>query len=280
MKAPIYLLLISALLLGACAHLDNSFLRSAEPLAKGDARGIALVSSSYSYASGLNFEPDSTLGLNSRARKADLGFQLPADVDIGLGNGFQIGGQLALALAEDFDRDISFPWPSLTTSLRAYLQYSLPIRDSYWLGFAPGILYHQEVLSIKEKDSLGPIDEPGYLLQQRGIGGEFPLTISRVKHSKDKKISHSLTLRYGIIRVSSKINEYRSIFHYDIIYNQADQIISRYAIIYTWQWGDDLTPIFVDLGIEFSDKKGLVVPVVGIKRLFDLPWKNKPAVME
>ncbi|MDD4560397.1 MAG: hypothetical protein WCQ59_06875 [Candidatus Cloacimonadaceae bacterium] len=276
MKVHIYLSLLSVLMLSACTHLDNCFLRSAEPLPKGKARGTASLSSSYSYAPALNFEPDSTLGLNSRPREAELGFQLPAGVDLGLGNGFQVGGQLALALAE------SHSWPSLTTSFRGYLQYSLPIRDSYWLGFAPGILYHQEDVSLKEQEPWpwGQIDEPGYLLEQRGIGGEFPLTISRVKYSKDKKISHSLTFRYGIIRVSSKINEYRSIFHNDIIYDQADQNISRYAAIYTWQWEKGIANLSLDLGIEFSDKKGMVVPVVGIKRLFDLPWGNKPTFKE
>lgn len=278
MKVHIYLSLLSALILSACAHLDNSHLRSAEPLPKGKARGMALVSSSYSYAPALNFEPDSTLGLNSRSREADLGFQLPAGVDFGLGNGFQVGGQLALALAESFSLEY---WPSVTTSFRGYLQYSLPIRDSYWLGFAPGVLYHQEVLSLKELEAMsGYIYAPGYLLKQRGIGGEFPLTISKVKYSKDKKISHSLTFRYGIIRVSSKINEYRSIFHDDIIYDQADQNISRYAVIYTWQWEEEMANLSLDLGIEFSDKKGMVVPVVGFKRLFDLPWGNKPTLKE
>nr|MDK2851636.1 hypothetical protein [Candidatus Cloacimonadota bacterium] len=34
------------------------------PLPKGKARGMALVSSSYSYAPALNFEPDSTLGFD------------------------------------------------------------------------------------------------------------------------------------------------------------------------------------------------------------------------
>lgn len=270
--------MLSALILSACAHLDNSYLRSAEPLPKGKARGMALVSSSYSYAPALNFEPDSTLGLNSRSREADLGFQVPAGVDFGLGNGFQVGGQLALALAESFSLEY---WPSVTTSFRGYLQYSLPIRDSYWLGFAPGVLYHQEVLSLKKQEEMtGLIDEPLYHLKQRGIGGEFPLTISKVKYSKDKKISHSLTFRYGIIRVSSKINEYRSIFHDDIIYDQADQNISRYAVIYTWQWEEEMANLSLDLGIEFSDKKGMVVPVVGVKRLFDLPWGNKPTLTE
>ena len=47
MKGLVYLILLSAFMLGACAHLDNGFLRSAEPLPKGDSRGFASVSSSY-----------------------------------------------------------------------------------------------------------------------------------------------------------------------------------------------------------------------------------------
>ena len=66
MKGLVYLILLSAFMLGACAHLDNGFMRSAEPLPKGGSRGFASVSSSYSYTPGLNFEPDGTLGLNSR----------------------------------------------------------------------------------------------------------------------------------------------------------------------------------------------------------------------
>ncbi|MDD2211333.1 MAG: hypothetical protein PHN71_08470 [Candidatus Cloacimonetes bacterium] len=165
MKVQIYLSLLSALILSACAHLDNSFLRSAEPLPKGKARGMALVSSSYSFAPALNFEPDSTLGLNSRSRKADLGFQLPAGVDFGLGNGFQVGAQLALALDESISPK---PLPSLSTSFRGYLQYSLPIRDSYWLGFAPDMLYHQGVVSLKKPELLFDTVGPGYLLEQQG----------------------------------------------------------------------------------------------------------------
>jgi hypothetical protein len=33
--------------------------------------------------------------------------------------------------------------------------------------------------------------------------------------------------------------------------------------------------ISLTLYIEFSDKKGMVVPVVGMKRLSVLPWGNK-----
>ena len=271
MKTHIYLLLLSALLLSACAHLDNGFLRSAEPLPGGDTREFVIASSSYSYAPGLDFEPDSALGLNSRARKADLRFQLPAGMDIGLGKGFQIGGQLSLAPGNDFNAGLS---PSLTSSLRGYLQYSLPLRESYWLGLSPGLLYHNEVSSI------GQIGDKGYLLGQHGVGGEFPLTITRTNHSKDKKNSNSLTLRYSIIRVSSKINEYQSIFHANIKYDQADQNIARYAVIYTHQLENDWTRTFLDLGIEFSDKKGLVVPVIGLKTVFYPPWKKRHKLEE
>lgn len=278
MKTPIYLLLLATLILSACAHLDNGFLRSAEPLQRGNSHGFVSPSLSYSYAPALNFEPDSTLALNSRIRQADLAFQIPGGLDIGLGKGFQIGGQLSLAPGQDFDAGFS---PSLTSAFRGYLQYSLPLMDSYWLGLSPGILLHSEVSSI------GPplmelTSDKGHLLKQQGIGGEFPLTITRTYHSKDKKNSSSLTFRYSVIKVSSKINEYRSIFHANAIYDQADQNVSRYAIIYTHQLENGLIRAFMDFGIEFSDKKGLVVPVIGIKTIFNPPWqkKHKSAIEE
>lgn len=71
MKAPIYLLLLSILTLSACAHLDNGFMRSAEPLEKGDIRGSFGISSSYSYVPGLDFEPDYSLNLNNRLRGSE-----------------------------------------------------------------------------------------------------------------------------------------------------------------------------------------------------------------
>ena len=98
MRLPLYLLLLSALLLSACAHLDNGFMRSAEPLEKGEIRQFIGISSSYSYAPGLNFQPDSILVLNAREKRADLLVQFPQGLDIGLGHGLQIGWQASFSL--------------------------------------------------------------------------------------------------------------------------------------------------------------------------------------
>lgn len=268
---PIYLLLLSALMLSACAHLDNGFMRSAEPLEKGEARGSFGVSSSYSYAPGLNFEPDSLIDLNSRSRDSKLGFQLPAGMDIGLGRNFQVGGQLSLSPGDNLAGKT--PIWSITSTSRGYLQYSHPLRDSYWLGFSPGLLFHNEIWEIGPK-----IPMPGenyYTLKHQSIGGEFPLTITKTNHSIDQKRSNSLTFRYSILKISSEISASKSIFHQTYYYDQPDQHISRYAIIYTHQLENDRTRTFFDVGIEFSDKKGLIVPVIGLKTLFNPPWKKK-----
>lgn len=271
MKAPHYLLLLAALLLSACAHLDNGFMRSAEPLEKGETRNSFGVSSSYSMSPGLNFEPDSLLGLNSRSKKAKLGFQFPTGMDIGLGRNFQAGGQLSLAPGDGLGGKYRI-W-SVTNTSRGYLQYSLPLGDSYWLGFSPGLLFHNEIWEVGPKAFfLGTSD---YMLKYQSLGGEFPLTITRTDHSIDRKRSHSLTFRYSILQISSKISSSKSIFHETLYYDQPDQSISRYAFIYTHQLENELAGTFIDLGIELSDKKGLVVPVIGVRTIFDLPWKAK-----
>ncbi|MCB5261186.1 MAG: hypothetical protein LHW64_02640 [Candidatus Cloacimonetes bacterium] len=144
MKAPLYLLLLSVLLLSACAHLDNGFMRSALPLEKGEARGSFGVSSSYSYAPGLNFEPDSLMDLNSGSRGTDLGFQLPTGMDIGLGRHFQVGGQVSLSLGDNLAGKL-YSW-SITNTSRGYLQYSHPLKDSY--ADSRMILYRNIVIPL------------------------------------------------------------------------------------------------------------------------------------
>lgn len=282
MKVPLYLLLLSVLLLSACAHLDNGFMRSAEPLEKGEIRGSFGISSSYSYAPGLDFEPEHILVLNNRIRGSEYVCQAPVGLDIGLGKRFQMGGQVSLSGGGKKNNDI-FP---LTNSFRGYLQYSIPLGDSdrfglshsYWLGIAPGILFHNETWPIGGE--FGIPCSHRHLLEHHDIGGEIPLTLTQTHHFKteslkDRKNSNSLTFRYSLIKVNSTISRSPSMFGSIYEYDQPDQSISRYAIIYTRQLENNWNRIFFDLGLEFSNKKGLTVPIFGVKTIFGPPWKAK-----
>jgi len=50
---------------------------------------------------------------------------------------------------------------------------------------------------------------------------------------------------------------------------------SVFSSTYLYTSIDRYLQISLTLDIEFSDKKGMVVPVVGMKRLSVLPWGNK-----
>ncbi len=266
MKISLYLLLLAALMLSACAHMDNGFMRSAEPLVAGKARMSYAISSSYSYAPGLNFQPDSILVLSDREKKADLSCQFPAGIDIGLGQGLQIGGQASVAAGGDYHfmkYEQMYPDLSLTSSLRGYLQKSFPLANDLWIGLSPGILIHNTVWSsqmIRRSN-----------LKHQAIGGEFPVTITKVLHSKDQKDSHSLTFRYTKLQISSRLNVSGPEAWGQHEYAQTDQSIKRYALIYTHQLEKSWSGIFMDLGFEFSTIDGhtaLAVPVFGFKYYF------------
>lgn len=262
MRLPLYLLLLSALLLSACAHLDNGFMRSAEPLEKGEIRQFIGISSSYSYAPGLNFQPDSILVLNAREKRADLLVQFPQGLDIGLGHGLQIGWQASFSLGPGFrfrGFDETFPEMSRTLNLRGYLQKSFPFVDGLWIGFAPGILIHNEVWDSQLR----------HRLKYQGIGGEFPVTITQTHHTEGQKSSNSVTFRYTKLAVTSRLNVSGPEVWGQHEYEQPDQSIKRYALIYTHQVENSWTRIFMDLGVEFSLKNGLVVPIFGIKTIYD-----------
>ena len=252
------------------------------PWKKGEIRGSFGISSSYSYAPGLDFEPEDILNLNNRIRGSEYVCQTPAGLDIGLGNRFQMGGQVSLSGGGKKNNDI-FP---LTKSFRGYLQYSIPLGNSdrfglshsYWLGLSPGILYHNETWPIGQE--FGISSSSRHLLEHQGIGVEFPVTITQTHHFKthnleDRKNSNSLTFRYSQIKVSSTISTSPSMFGSIYKYDQADQSIPRYAIIYTRQLENNRNHIFFDLGIEFGNKKGLTVPIFGIKTIFSPSWKKK-----
>ncbi len=263
MKTPISLLLLLILMLSACAHLDNGFMRSAEPLESGEIRYATGMSSSYSYAPGLNFEPDSILVLNAREKRADQLVQFPQGMDIGLGHGIQIGGQASFSLGQSFRfrgfMSDTYPEPSRTFNLRGYLQKSFPFVDGLWLGFAPGILIHNEVWD----------SQLCHRLKYQGLGGEFPVTITQTNHTEGQKNSNSVTFRYTKLAVTSRLNVSGPEFWEQHEYEQPDQSIKRYALIYTHQLENSWTRIFMDLGVEFSLKNGLVVPIFGIKTVYD-----------
>ncbi|MDD3563736.1 MAG: hypothetical protein PHR32_08695 [Candidatus Cloacimonetes bacterium] len=253
-------------MLSACAHMDNGFMRSAQPLVAGKARMSYAISSSYSYAPGLSFQPDSILVLSDREKKADLSCQFPAGIDIGLGQGLQIGGQASVAAGGDYHfrkYEQMYPDLSLTSSLRGYLQKSFPLANDLWIGLSPGILIHNTVWSS--------VTTRRSNLKHQAIGGEFPVTITKVLHSKDQKDSHSLTFRYTKLQISSRLNVSGPEAWGQHEYAQADQSIKRYALIYTHQLEKSWSGIFMDLGFEFSTIDGhnaLAVPIFGFKYYF------------
>ncbi|MCK9584532.1 MAG: hypothetical protein M0R69_06440 [Candidatus Cloacimonetes bacterium] len=265
MKAPLYLLLLSVLLLSACAHLDNGFMRSAQPLEPGQARHTWGCSSSYTYAAGLQIEPDSLLAHSDRKDKADIYNQIPAGFDLGLGNGLQIGGQMSYALGPYYGYPFEcFLCFSDTRAFRGYLQYSLPLENDFWLGISAGILDHKEVWFHDFR-----YDQ--FKLKHHGRGFEFPLTITKVNQSSDWNRSNSLTFRYTELKVSSEMKRSGGFGQPDLVYEQADQNISRYAVIYTHQMEGQKIGLFTDLGVEYSQRDGdiiLVAPVLGFKLYF------------
>ncbi len=266
MKIPISLLLLLILMLSACAHLDNGFMRSAEPLGKGETRPFLAISSSYTYAPGLIIEPDSVLAYSDHKDKAELHYQLPAGLDIGLGYGLQIGGQMSYGLGPyygfpSYEAGLFPQTPNIAN--RAYLQYSRPLDNDLWLGISAGILNHWDLWDHKLI--------PYFMLKHHGMGFEVPLTITKVNQSSFWNRSNSLTLRYTGLKISSELKVNGGYSAPDIVYEQADQNISRYAIIYTHQMEGLKRGSFMDLGVEYSQRDGdiiLVTPVIGFKLYF------------
>ena len=267
MKTSLYLLLLSALMLSACAHLDNGFMRSAQPLKPGQSRHTWGGSSSYTYAAGLDIQPDSLLTYGNRKDKADLYYQIPAGWDLGLGYGLQIGSQISIGFGPYYGfptYEASLKGPSITSSYRGYLQYSRPQGNDFWLGISAGILDHKEVWYHDLKYHQ-------FKLKHHGRGFEFPLTITKVNQSSDWNRSNSLTFRYTGLKVSSEMKKSGGYGKPDLVYDQADQYISRYAAIYTHQMEGQKLGLFMDLGVEYSQRDSdiiLVAPVIGFKLYF------------
>lgn len=272
MRASLYLILLAALVLSACAHLDNGFLRSAEPLECMEFRSTLGISSSYTYAPGLRVEPDSIIAaLNRREQKTDIGFQTPLGTDIGLGRGFQIGGQVSRSWGPGFrfpGFDEMFAPTSWTSASRAYLQYSVSLGNGYWIAFSPGILNHREVWDSGLR----------YRLRLHGECLEYPLTITMTEQHSELKTSHSFTFRYTELEISSKMNVSGPSAWEQNQYEQPDHSLARYAFIYTYQMEKLSMGMFMDLGFEFNRSKnrrgGQMSPIFGIKYYYQAsPWR-------
>lgn len=269
MRALLYITCFTSLLMSACAHLDNGFLRSAEPLKSMECRQMVSIASSYAYAPGLSVEPDSIIApLNRREQKADISMKIPLGTELGLGRGFQIGGQVAGSIGPGFrfsGYDQTFAPTSINTTYRVYLQYSFPLENGYWIGFSPGILDHREVWG----------SGLNYNLKLHGRGFEYPLTFSKTQPYSELKTSSSFTFRYTKLKISSRLNVSGPSAWEQNEYEQADQSLGRYAFIYTHQLEKVNTGMFMDLGLEFNKSKrhrgGQMAPIFGIKYYFHRP---------
>lgn len=226
------------------------------------------ISSSYAYAPGLSVEPDSIIApLNRREQKADIAIKMPLGEELGLGRGFQIGGQAALSLGPGFRfayYDEIYAPMSINSALRIYLQYSIPLEDGYWIGFSPGLLDHREVWG----------SGLNYNLKLHGWGFEYPLNITKTQQYHELKTSNSFTFRYTKLKISSMLNVSGPSAWQQNEYDQKDQSVGRYAFIYTHQLEKVNTGMFMDMGFEFNKSKrrrgDQVAPIFGIK--YYLPW--------
>lgn len=257
--APMMLL---GLMLTGCAHMDNSFLRSAEPLSAGQQRVAHAHSSSYSYAPALVLSPDSLNVFSERERRPLISMQHPLQWEVGISDRFGVGLQLCAWLGRDFkhqgfeDTDLHLA-PSAAG--KAFMHYAISVSESKWLAVTPGVTAYADIQKPHKN----------MLLRQRITGWELPLTYTCVNHRAETKTSDSFTFRYGQQKVLGelKVKIPTEPFSYDqLISTQPDATAHRVALIYTFNHETGNKGKFVNLGMELTltENKWSYMPVFGI----------------
>jgi hypothetical protein len=272
MKAlPLVALAFMLLLLIGCAHMDNGFLRSAEPLQAGELRIAHTHSSSFSFAPGLELSPDSLNTFSKMEQRPRYSLQHPAQLEIGMGKGFTAGGQLNLWLGKDFEfsgyEDTSWHLAP-SASGKAFLQWSARVGKNRWLAFAPAVSYYADI----------QIPHRNMLFKQRIQSVEYPLTYTRVKRHGDHKTSNSLTLRYVQHTANGdlKVKVPGEPFTWDeYLFDQPEREVHRAAAIYTFHYDKDGKGRFFNLGLELIVTPGSDVTAMPV---FGMSWYSTRAI--
>lgn len=249
-------------IIAGCAHMDNSFLRSAEPLAAGQQRIAHAHTSSYSYAPALVLSPDSLNVFSERERRPLISMQHPLQWEVGISKRLGTGFQVCAWLGRDFehkgyeDTDLHFA-PS--GAIKAFIHYAVGLGEHKWLAVTPSVTAYGDI----------QIPHRNMLLRQSITGWELPLTYTRVYPHSESKTSNSYTLRYGQQQVHGdlKVKIPAEPFSYDLLNSvQPKHTAHRVALIYTFNHEAGTKGKFVNLGMELTltENKWSYMPVFGI----------------
>lgn len=193
-------LLISVLLLGACAYVNNSHPRNAVPLKAGEHRSSYGIASTNKLTYMGRYKPDS---LNTKIQSRESGvfsLQRPSLGDIGLGKGYALGFQIGFFVGPSFKGrgyDELFEKVSLCYDLKVNVQKSFNLGDNKYIAAFPGVGIGKGIEYIVFD----------YRSRYKRLSLELPITVSKLyEYSPNVEHIFSLTARGAMDWLHSDIN--------------------------------------------------------------------------